>query len=256
MVSEGMWQPFAREVTRRIVSGTYPEGALIPTELEFGAEFGISRTVIREGTKVLVDKGLLLSCRGRGTEVLARSRWRTFDPDVLAARLEVGDRKVVLREVLVLRRNIEPELAAAAASRIDDLGIARLGSALLALESAKADPEDYMLVDEQFHHCIAELGGVVLLGDILNILQAPIRIQRALTGRIPGGNPKVSHRQHRAIFHCIVERDAAGARAAMEEHLRWAEERLDRVLADEVVAVASEVRTKNRPVRPPKKRDI
>ena len=228
-----MWIPFAREVTLRIVRGEYGVGSLIPTELQFGVEFGISRTVIREGTKILVDKGLLFSQRGRGTEVRDRSHWRSFDPDVLAARLEVGDRRVVLREVLVLRRNIEPELAASAATTIGDLGLARLGAAVMDLEAAKHDPALYMDVDQKFHECIAELGGISLLRDILKILELPIQIQRTLTGQIPGGNPTMSHRQHLAIFHCIVGRDGPGARSAMEEHLRWAEERLDRVLADE-----------------------
>lgn len=232
--SDTLWIPFAREMTRRIVSGHYPVDCLIPTEAQLGEEFGVSRTVVREGTRVLVNKGLLNGTRGRGTEVLPSANWRSFDPDVLAARLEVGDRNIVLREMLVLRRVIEPELAASAAAIADDMGLARLGASVADLEAAKDDAQRYMEVDARFHDCIAELGSISLLHDIIKILEYPVKVQRALTGRIIGADPQIAHLQHLAIFHCILKRDADGARTAMRDHLRSAEERLHQVLADEV----------------------
>ena len=230
--TEGMATAFMRAAIRRIVGGEYPVSSLIPTESELGAEFGVSRTVIREGTKVLSDKGLLRSQRGRGTEVLPAAQWRAFDSDVLAARLEVGDRDVVLREVLILRRCIEQEIAASAARSNDVEARARLKDCFARLEAARNDPERYKVIDDEFHRKLGELGGIALLGDVLAVLGLPIRIQRDLTGRIPGGNPNMSHEQHDAVYQAVMNRDAAAARAAMEHHLSWAEDRLDHVLVD------------------------
>ena len=45
---------------------------------------GVSRTVVREATKVLAAKGMVESRSKRGTVILPRSEWRLLDPDVLA----------------------------------------------------------------------------------------------------------------------------------------------------------------------------
>jgi DNA-binding FadR family transcriptional regulator len=225
-----MWMAFAQELIVRIVSGRYPEGSLIPTEIQLGEEFGVSRTVVREGTKILGDKGLLTSRRGLGTRVLDQSQWRTFDPDVLAARLEHGDRDVVLREVLVLRRSIEPELAARAAELATDTDLEEFADLMDRVASAQPDPHKYMLLDAEFHARVAQLGRNSLLRDVTRFLEHPVAIQRELTARIPGASTKVTHRQHDAVFRAIVARDAESARTAMLEHIRWAEDRLDKVL--------------------------
>ncbi|WP_088288159.1 FadR/GntR family transcriptional regulator [Kineosporia sp. A_224] len=227
---DSMWMPFAQELIVRIVSGRYPAGSLIPTETQLGEEFGVSRTVVREGTKVLADKGLLLSRRGLGTRVLDPSEWRTFDPDVLAARLEHGDRSTVLREVLVLRRSIEPELAARAAELAEDDELADLTQFMSTLAAAQRDTKAYMRLDAEFHARVAELGRNSLLRDVTRFLEHPVAIQRELTGKIPGASTKETHRQHNAVFLAIVDRDPERARVAMLDHIRWAEDRLDRVL--------------------------
>lgn len=230
--NDSMWLPFAQELVVRIVSGTYPEGSLIPTEAQLGSEFGVSRTVVREGTKIVAEKGLLHSRRGLGTRVLDRSRWRSFDPDVLAARLEHGDRDVVLREVLVLRRCIEPELAARAADLAGPQDLVEFAELWEKLEAAQRDINAYALLDEQFHARVATLGRNSLLQDVMKFLTHPVAIQRQLTNRIPEGT-QASHPQHAAVYRAIVAGDVEGARAAMLEHITWAEDHLDRLLTSQ-----------------------
>jgi GntR family galactonate operon transcriptional repressor len=236
---DSMWMPFAQELIVRIVSGHYPPDTMIPTETQLGAEFGVSRTVIREGTRVLSDKGLLISRRGLGTRVLPATAWRTFDPDILAARLEHGDREVVLREVLVLRRSIEPELAARAAVLCDESDLASLSELMDVMKDACADPQRYRELDAQFHARVAELGRNSLLRDVTRFLEHPVSIQRDLTNRLPGASTKITHKQHDAIFRGILARDEQAARAAMLEHIQSAEQRLDRALTRETSAPPS-----------------
>jgi len=234
-----LWEPLARELTRRIVSGTYGEGALVPTEAQLGGEFLVSRTVVREGVKVLAEKGVLAVHRGRGTVVRPRSDWRPLDPDLLAARLEHGDRERVLRDVLALRKAIEPELAAGAARDADDRERAQLVARMDDLAHRRDDPSGYVDADDAFHRCIADIARQPLLAEVLKLLALPVSVQRRLTSRIPGGSPAASHRQHEAVFRAIVERDAASARTAMREHLEWAEDRLDSVLGGASVLKAA-----------------
>src|SRR5215216_7136555 len=53
----------------RILDGSLPAGARLPTELELAAEHQISRGTVRQAMSVLVNEGLLERVRGRGTFV-------------------------------------------------------------------------------------------------------------------------------------------------------------------------------------------
>lgn len=56
-----------------IGNGTYPVGALLPTEHALCRRFGASRHTIREALRVLQQQGLLERRAGAGTTVLART---------------------------------------------------------------------------------------------------------------------------------------------------------------------------------------
>lgn len=232
-IREILWIPLVRELTQRIVSGHYPPGFILPNEINLGIEMGLSRTVIREGMKVLTDKGLVLGQRGVGTQVLPMSKWNSFDKDILKARLLLGDKNRVLSEIFFLRRLIEPELAGMAAKQLDDAGSQKLEARFLDLEKAKDNKETYSNCDGEFHECIAELSSNSIMIGMLKSLREPMHLQRQITGSIADGSTSLTHSQHQAVYKCILARDSKGATKAMLEHLLWAEERLDRVVAQE-----------------------
>ncbi len=76
------------ELAARIIGGELPEGAVLPTEGTLGAEFGFSRTVLREGLKLLEERGLVRVEQGRGTTVQSRELWNLLDPTVLRIALQ------------------------------------------------------------------------------------------------------------------------------------------------------------------------
>ena len=61
-----------RVLRGRIESGEWEGGRPIPTEMELLAEFGVSRTTIREALGVLTRDGLIARHRGRGSFVQPR----------------------------------------------------------------------------------------------------------------------------------------------------------------------------------------
>jgi GntR family transcriptional regulator len=63
-----------RVLRARIESGEWDGGRPIPTEMELLAEFGVSRTTIREALGVLAREGLIVRHRGRGSFVRPRPR--------------------------------------------------------------------------------------------------------------------------------------------------------------------------------------
>lgn len=54
-----------------IVSGKYPVGALLPTEAQLSATYGVSRHTVREATRKLVDTGMIARYPSIGTVVTA-----------------------------------------------------------------------------------------------------------------------------------------------------------------------------------------
>jgi GntR family transcriptional regulator len=57
---------------KKIQSGEYAEGSLIPSERELGDSLGISRMTVRQALNQLVTEGLLYREKGRGTFVATK----------------------------------------------------------------------------------------------------------------------------------------------------------------------------------------
>src|SRR5438270_166859 len=99
------------ELAGRIVGGALPEGAELPTEGALCEEFGFSRTVLREGLKLLEERGLVRVEQGRGTTVQPRDLWNLLDPTVLGIALEHDPEMTLLDNLITVRRLLEAEMA-------------------------------------------------------------------------------------------------------------------------------------------------
>ncbi len=62
----------AEDIKTQILSGELKPGDALPTETQFGVQYGISKMTVRNGLKLLVDEGLIESFRGKGSFVSAR----------------------------------------------------------------------------------------------------------------------------------------------------------------------------------------
>ena len=118
------WRParFAavvvEELARQIISGALAGDDVLPTEPALCEQFGFSRTVIREGLKLLEERGLVRIEQGRGTTVQPRDAWNLLDPVVLRIALEYDHDLSLLDDLIVVRRVLEREMARAAADRL------------------------------------------------------------------------------------------------------------------------------------------
>jgi GntR family transcriptional regulator len=78
-----LWVQFRDALRSQILQGDYPVGTKLPTEAEFGEQFGISRIVVREALADLVRSGLIYKIRGQGAFVSPRKRDEDFVSTVL-----------------------------------------------------------------------------------------------------------------------------------------------------------------------------
>jgi GntR family transcriptional regulator, galactonate operon transcriptional repressor len=210
----------AHEIGRQIVSGAIAEGTNLPREAELAKRYGVSRQAVREGLKVLAAKGLVVSRRRAGTRVTPRQAWNLLDPDVLAWHPPDAINAAFLKDLVELRRLIEPAAASLAAERGDRDKIATLAAVLERMRTAVAaeDGDTYRTVDAEFHFAIFRASGNMLIERLSSILgplyDATFRVQMQ-SG--PPFTPGLAI--HVAVYDAIVAGDGPRARQAMEHIL-------------------------------------
>ena len=97
-----LWAQFRDVVRGKILQGELAVGAKLPTEAEFGEQYGISRIVVREALADLVRNGLIYKIRGQGAFVSARERDEDFVSTVLGFSDEMARKgRSVRTQVLV-----------------------------------------------------------------------------------------------------------------------------------------------------------
>ena len=128
----------AAALARHILSGNWAENDKFPPDSDLCAEFGVSRTVIREALRLISGKGLIIAVPRRGTHVAPRKNWALWDKDVLywLGLISENDNKYdFLADALDMRLALEPTLAALAAARADEAANKALQEALRHLQN-------------------------------------------------------------------------------------------------------------------------
>ena len=197
----------------RIVSGEITEGETLPNEDELAIELGVSRTVIREGVKMLTAKGLLEVRTRVGTTVLPKSHWNLLDPDVLTWCYESGPTRSFLNNLIEVRQLIEVRAAELAAVRATGDDIKRLEERYRLLEEALEHDEAYIEADISFHEAIFNACHNELLEQIARTLRQALKSSRKITVQIPGSS-RDALPLHHAVVQAISKRDADEAKRA------------------------------------------
>ncbi len=199
----------AQAQLQAILQGRYREGDRL-TEQALAAEFGISRTPVREALLELEGLGVVLLKRNCG-----------------AAVTRFGE--VKLREIYAVRRLLEVEATRKAAGRIDPQVVSDLiTSCETLLQGSQTDPE--WQLDEAIHRAIADACGNRRLAHEIERYATLVRAVRATVGeRMPV--QELTIREHLAILQPLRDNAPELAAEAMRQHLCQAEESAVRAIA-------------------------
>lgn len=229
-VAPGLATQVSRELGRRIVGGHYREDDLVEDESKLAARFGVSKSVIREAVKMLVGKGLLEVRRGSGTRVRRRASWALLDDDVLAWHLSVAPKPEFLRQLMDIRRMMEPRAAAWAALNGSAADHDAIESAQLKMEAGSQSIEEFVIADAMFHRAILRAANNEILRSMEGIIFSALLSSISLTNSDPRDNAG-SIPFHRAVVNAIKARDAELAEARMNAHLVDTSERLENAIS-------------------------
>ena len=107
--------------------------------------------MIREGLKLLEERGLVRVEQGRGTTVQGRDAWNLLDPTVLRIALVYDHDMVLLDDLIAVRRLLEREMARAAATRLSEDELAALAENVERMTGSIGDYEQFRSLDLAFH---------------------------------------------------------------------------------------------------------
>jgi len=199
-----------------IESGDVAEGGRLPTENEFIARLGLSRSSIREALVRLRAEGRIVSRRGAGTWL---SRPASFE---LVRLSPIGSPRELL-EWQELRVALESEVVALAAERRSEEDLAAMAEAQRLLVARLAAGAYAEAEDAAFHRALAAGAHNRRLLDAIAALTAHIfawigmtRDRAILT---PAERREIVEAEHAAIVRAIAARRPDEARAALRRHL-------------------------------------
>jgi GntR family transcriptional regulator, rspAB operon transcriptional repressor len=190
-------------VRRLILTGVIKPGDLID-EKAIAAQLNVSRTPVREAVKKLSDEHLV--------EVVAQSGTR-------AARMYRKE----IEEAFLIRRALEAESAAQAASRMNQAHADRLEDILM-LHARSLERKKYVEAierDDDFHRYIAEISDLPRLWRAIEISKAQLDRCRHMMVPRPG-QAEITLAKHRMIITALKSGNAESAAQAMRDHLETA----------------------------------
>jgi DNA-binding FadR family transcriptional regulator len=233
-----LYERVADHLRADIGGGKYRLGERIPSERDLAHQFKISRPTIREAIFALEADGLVEVRTNSGVYVVSLS--------VTGPSPVVGG--VGGFEVLEARRLIESQVAALAATLIDDATVARLRSLVHEMESSSLLQAE--VADREFHIEIARATGNSALEATVATLwdtrsQSPQ--YRILTEKVRSAGVAPRESEHARIVNAFAANDPAAAQDAMWDHLtRVIESLLEATETEAIERARAEVEGKRR----------
>lgn len=210
------YRVLAQRITDMVLAGGLKTGDSLPTELALCEQFGVNRSTVREGIRLLEEAGIL---RRVNPKRLVVSRPTAQE---LAHQLERGLllHEVTFQELWETAMVIEPKTAALAAQHLLPGDLDALEQNLAATEAAIGDGRALTQQDVEFHSLVAR--GVH--NRVWQLTRQPMvrlfypAFEAVLTQVSESGARLL--KAHRAIVAVLKSGDADEAASWMEKHIK------------------------------------
>jgi GntR family transcriptional regulator, transcriptional repressor for pyruvate dehydrogenase complex len=203
----------ATRLEEDLLGPTVEPGTKLPSERQLALRFGVSRPVVREALRSLVERGLIEIAPGRGAFVRAIRMTDAARPlDALYRR-----QNATPRDLVEARLMLEREAAGLAAERAEPEELDAMGRILERFDRT-GDLIERARCDVAFHALIARMSHNPVIETMFSSIAA-LTFELMLRSL---GDPAVSREglpYHDEIFQAILDRDSERARAAIEGHL-------------------------------------
>ena len=210
-------EALSRHLVQNLDDGRWGLGAKLPSERELSETFKVSRGTVRRVIENFIAAGVLRRAPGSGTYVAMLPQSSRAEQQRRAAVTHVSP-----AELMAARLLIEPQLPSLIVRHATLADFERLQHCLDEAERAESF-EEFEYWDGALHEALSNATHNAFIAATLKLM-TEVRDNgewgRLKHQALTPERRSVYERQHREIVARLRERNAEGARAALEEHLR------------------------------------
>lgn len=206
----------AEALVEEVLQRRLRPGSQLPTEADLAAQFGVNRSTVREGVRLLEEAGLVQR-RPQKRLVITRPSHDAVASQLTRAMLL---HEVTFHELWLVMMEIEPLSAALAAEHAKPEDIARIRVNLERTGEAVRDIGELTRLDVEFHDLLARAAGntaVLLIRQPLGLLFHSAF--HSVFESVAAAGLRLLD-PHSKILAAVEARDPEAARAEMQRHIR------------------------------------
>lgn len=205
------------QLITNITSGVWPAGSKLPTEAELCAQYGASRTSVRQALAKLTALGLVESKRGSGTTVKNDSAAAASLSDIVPTIMFEAKEHL---QVFEFHCALQNECVKLACNRYTEEQMERMEYCYKQMVTCHEnhDPVSRTYYDMECHKVICEMTGNPMFVRALEIIYSQLK---AVFEAIASDNDfRDSITFHRRLITALKDRNVLFASAIMEAHMQ------------------------------------
>ncbi len=217
-----LYRQLAQQLRDWMRASGFAAGARLPAERDLAAQWGVSRSSLREAVIALEVEGAIEVRTGSGIYVTPLA----LNPAPRPATTGPADWGPL--EVMQARELMESEMAALAAAHASRSDLQALAKALTQMKKEVGRNQVPRHGDEAFHMAIAKAcGNSVLLDTLHGYWQARngVIFERLSDYFEKPASWQAALAEHETIYQALCEHDAPAAKRAMKHHLKQTHKR-------------------------------
>lgn len=211
------------QVEADLAAGRLRLGGRLPGERALAEQLGISRPSVREAIRVLEALGVIRTAVGSGPDAGAVIVADPSSPMTSLLRLHLATNHLPIRDIVQTRVLLESWAAREAATRTDNEPGLKAADALLdRMDDLSISPEDFHLLDAEFHVALSGLAGNILIAAVMASLRSAIHgYVLAAVPNLPDWEATAVglRAEHRAIITAIRAGDPTRAATEVTNHI-------------------------------------
>ena len=211
-------------VEAELAAGRLRIGGRLPGERALAEQLGISRPSVREAVRVLEAMGVVRTATGSGPEAGAVIVAEPVSPLTAVLRLHLATNHLPMGDVVQTRLLLESWSAREAAARELGAGELKVAEELLdRMDDAGLSPEEFHVLDAEFHVALSGLAGNVLIAAVMTSLRSAIHgYVLAAVPNLPDWEATAVglRSEHRAILAAVRGGEPEHAAELVTAHIR------------------------------------
>ncbi|MFA6890930.1 MAG: FCD domain-containing protein [Sphaerochaetaceae bacterium] len=198
----------------------------LPSEQQLAKEYAVSRPVIREALKLLQERGLVTLRNGLGAFITKPATSTVFSAVSRIMQMNhISD-----KDLTQMRGLIEVSAAKLAAQNATEKDLGNLRENMRRFSDKSLSLKERVSLDSQFHLIVAHASGNALLEMFNEVLISMLADYMGKGVLIAGGVDDAIAR-HQKIAEALYAHDVDASVKAMEEHIAYSEQNVERFAA-------------------------